>query len=357
MSLIKKHIKKDTLANRLVSYKLLNLFLRVVIIAILALVLLRVIIYLSYDNDLRYSIPPLKYHLIIVIAFVLAAEIQIAVDNLMERIMPVPNLVRLRLAIQIVLGLFVIALVFKIIVFIIEPDLITINNNKVATFMGLMIGLIFVFMVAHGLILARFTEKWAASQRKFSEMKREKLKMDYNILQDQLNPHFLFNNLSVLKSLIIYDQNTAVTFTENFTDVYRYVLKSKDKRLVKLEDELVFIESFIGLHKERLGESLEVKFSINKDSVYCKLPPLTLQLLVENAIKHNIADKESPLLIEIISNKDYLIVRNNFQPRETSYSTKTGLHNLMKRYDMLTNNKINISSDNEVFEIHIPLLT
>jgi LytS/YehU family sensor histidine kinase len=188
-------------------------------------------------------------------------------------------------------------------------------------------------------------------------MKREKLEMDYNSLQDQINPHFLFNNLSVLKSLIIYNQKSAVKFTEDFTDVYRYVLQSKDKRLVDIKDELAFIDAYLGLHKERLGDGLQIKFLISIDVTDLKIAPLTLQLLVENAIKHNIALKDSPLQINILAEDNYLEVRNNVQLRTTSYSTKTGLDNLLKRYEFLTKQKISIDANAEEFIVRIPLLT
>lgn len=355
MTVLKCNNKSSTLASRLPSYKPLNIIIRVVIISIVAICLLHLIVFVISNPAQEHEPIPIRFYLIFIFAFLISSEIQIALDTLLEKILPIPNKVRLRLSIQIITGLFMLFVVLKVVMSTIDPDSLN-EHTGPGVYMGLLTGLLFVFMLAHALILMRFTEKWAASQNQISEMKREKLMMDYNSLQDQLNPHFLFNNLSVLKSLIIYDQDSAVKFTENFTDVYRYVLQSNKKRLVKLVDELKFIESYIGLHKERLGEGLFVKYSIHKEQTEMKIPPLTLQLLIENAIKHNIASTETPLVIEVMTVNDYLVVQNNFQPRDTSYSTKTGLSNMMKRYDMLTKKKIKIHANNSAFKIEIPLL-
>lgn len=187
-------------------------------------------------------------------------------------------------------------------------------------------------------------------------MKREKLEMDYNSLQDQLNPHFLFNNLSVLKSLIIYNPEVAVGFTENFTDVYRYVLQSKNKRLVKLKEEFDFMKAYYALHKERLGEGLLLEYDISQEELDKEIAPLTVQLLIENAIKHNIVCKETPLKLRVVVGNDHLIVINNLNLRTASYSTKTGLGNLVRRYEMLTDKEVVIQYNEEMFEVKVPLL-
>ncbi len=180
--------------------------------------------------------------------------------------------------------------------------------------------------------------------------------MDYNSLQDQLNPHFLFNNLSVLKSLIIYDPDVAVDFTENFTDVYRYVLQSRNKRLVKLNEELQFMKAYYALHKERLGDGLLVETSIPEGETDKEIAPLTGQLLIENAIKHNVTSKETPLKISVAIEDGYLVVSNSLNLRTASYSTKTGLGNLVRRYEMLTEKEIVVQYDDERFEVRVPLL-
>ncbi|WP_346858789.1 histidine kinase [uncultured Draconibacterium sp.] len=346
--------KKLALAVRLPSYKPGNVIIRFVIISIIAVGVLNLITFIVGTSE-HTTKPASFYYITIIIAFNLVAEFQIILDTILERFLPVPKKLKLRLAIQLVLGLLVLLLVMKGLMFFIEPELLE-EHSRPGIFMGLLMGLLFVQMTASSLAVARFTQKWLDSQEQIAEMKREKLRMDYNSLQDQLNPHFLFNNLSVLKSLIIYDQSTALEFTENFTDVYRYVLQSKDKRLVKLSEEFEFIESYIGLHKERLGAGIEVKSAILEQDLEKEIAPLTLQLLVENAIKHNVTSKESPLKIEITTDAKFLIVSNSLNLRASSYSTKTGLRNLVKRYEMLTSEEIVVQYDEERFEVKIPML-
>lgn len=216
-------------------------------------------------------------------------------------------------------------------------------------------GLIFVAFIIMTAVSLRITAKWVNSQKELEALKQEQLRYDYNALQDQLNPHFLFNNLSVLKSMIMYDQNAAIEFTQNFTDVYRYVLQSREKTTVKLSQELEFIHAYLGLHMERLGDGLKIKISAQKDQINKTIPPLSLQLLVENAIKHNIASADEPLLIEIISEQDKVVVSNNLNLKESSYSTQTGLENLNKRYELLTGIPIEISRSDSQFKVILPL--
>jgi len=281
--------------------------------------------------------------------------LQILLDILLERFLPVPKKIKLRLFLQIFVGVLFLVVAHRIIMFFIMPKL-TLPESRSAVILGMATGLIFVQMVANGLNLARFTQKWLNSQEVIAEMKREKLQMDYNSLQDQLNPHFLFNNLSVLKSLIIYDPDVAAVFTENFTDVYRYVLQSRNKRLVKLSEEMDFMKSYFALHKERLGDGLCVNVDVAEEHMDKEIAPLTGQLLIENAIKHNIAGKETPLTINVRVEEDSLVVSNNLNLRTASYSTQTGLRNLVGRYEMLTEREIVVQYDEKRFEVKVPLL-
>jgi sensor histidine kinase YesM len=346
--------KKQALATKLPSYKPLSILFRFTIISIIAVGVLHLLAAVLPKPDGFSGIPAIIY-IVMILGFTIAAEVQILLDNILERFLPVPNRMKLRIAIQILFGLLTLALVHRTLMYFIDPQVL-IKDSDSGVFMGILTGLVFVQMVANSLTIARLTQKWIDTQEEMAEIKREKLSMDYNSLQDQLNPHFLFNNLSVLKSLIIYDQDKAVDFTENFTDVYRYVLQSKDKRLVKLADELEFVESYIGLHQERLGQGLRVKSFIDKEALDKDIAPLTMQLLIENAIKHNITGRETPLQIEINTEEDYIIVANSMNLRDSSYSTKTGLRNLVKRYEMLTPKEVVVQHNDIRFEVKVPLL-
>lgn len=186
-------------------------------------------------------------------------------------------------------------------------------------------------------------------------LQREKLELDYLSLQDQLNPHFLFNNISTLMALIPENSDKALSFAGNFADVYRYVLMSSRHKLVTLEDELTFIRSYIAMHQERLGDGLFVTYRISEDELKRKVPTLSLQFLVENAIKHNIANTKEPLFIEISAQNHLLIVKNNLTPKLSTYSTNTGLRNLKRRIQFLAPDKDLIIIDaSDSFTVKVP---
>ncbi|AHW61605.1 Histidine kinase [Draconibacterium orientale] len=347
--------KKKNLATRLPSYEPVSVLVRFVIISIIAVLVLHFISYVTHipaQEDIKI---PLVIYVVVIVAFNVAAELQIVLDNILERFLPIPKKIKLRLFLQISVGILFMVFAHRIIMYFIDPKL-GIGESRSGVIMGMVTGLVFVQMVGNSLTIARFTQKWLDSQEQIAEMKREKLRMDYNSLQDQLNPHFLFNNLSVLKSLIIYDPDVAVEFTENFTDVYRYVLQSKDKRLVKLGEELDFMKAYCALHKERLGEGINVESLVPGNVFDKEIAPLTGQLLIENAIKHNITSREAPLIIKVYVEDDYLVVANSLNRREASYSTKTGLKNLVRRYEILTEREMVVQYDENRFEVKVPLL-
>lgn len=342
--------------TKLPNYSLLSISLRLIFITITSTIVLQLIVRIYHPEE----VAEVQFHnyVMIVFFFLLLSESLIVADNILERFLPIPHRLPLRVTLMILTSIILVFIDFLLFEYVFPKDNFgqTQQEERQSFFMGVALGLVFVTMLSQTLLITRFTEKWVHAQKNIDQMKREKLRMDYNILQDQLNPHFLFNNLSVLKSLIMYDTDTAIKFTEDFTDVYRYVLQSKNKMLINLKSELEFIYAYIGLHKERLGNGLIVDFSIDRESIEKDIAPLTAQLLVENAIKHNIASKEKPLKLEIRADDSYFYVENTINLRETSYSTKTGLTNLVKRYEILTDIDIIIESDEDKFLVKIPLI-
>ena len=214
-----------------------------------------------------------------------------------------------------------------------------------------------LLFVGMAVIIARnFFQNWKKSLLEVEKLKQEKVKSDYKALQNQLNPHFLFNNLNMLVSEIRRDQEKAVRITEELSDVYRYVLQSKDHETVPLEDELEFAESFMYLQKVRFGDNLVLTKNIAPEAMSLHLPPLTLQVLLENAIKHNVVSSVKPLHIEMYDDEDYLEVKNNFQPRKSTYSTHTGLKNIKLRYSIISQRNMEIFLEDDVFRVKVPLL-
>lgn len=215
------------------------------------------------------------------------------------------------------------------------------------------------FLVAfNGIYIARnFFNKWKSSLLEIEKLKQEKLKRDYQALQDQINPHFLFNSLNVLISEIYHHPETAADFARGLSRVYRYVLQSKNRELVPLKAELEFVQSFIYLHQARVGEGLQVEIDVDEQAAEQFLPPLTLQILVENAIKHNVLEKDNPLHITIDSRtKPVLTVKNNFNPKMALESTHTGLSNLKSRYALLGTRTIEVYKNEKEFVVKVPLL-
>ncbi len=350
-----KNKKKRELELRLPSYEPLSIIGRFLFISLVAVLILHFIVLVTKTPEHIDDRIPLFIYVVVIIIFNIAVELQIVLDNILEKFLPVPTRLKLRLFLQICVSIIFLILAHRFIMYFVEPKL-TMKESLPSVILGMVAGLIFVQMVANSLTMGRMTRKWLNSQEVIDKMKREKLEMDYNSLQDQLNPHFLFNNLSVLKSLIIYDPEVAVDFTENFTDVYRYVLQSKNKRLVKLKEEFDFMKAYYALHKERLGDGLLLEYNVSNDELDKEIAPLTIQLLIENAIKHNIASKETPLKLQVSVVNDYLVVINNLNQRTASYSTKTGLGNLVRRYEMLTDKEVVIQYNEEMFEVKVPLL-
>ena len=194
-------------------------------------------------------------------------------------------------------------------------------------------------------------------QSKAQLLEKEKALMQYETLRQQLNPHFLFNSLTSLNSLITIDPKSAATFLDSLSKTYRYILKSSERDTVPLSEELKFGESFVKLQKTRFGEGLQVQFRVNEDDLHRKIVPVTLQNLIENAIKHNIIDEESPLLVEVFTENGYFVVRNNLQKKNiVETSNQRGLANLASFYKYLSDQEIVVEDDGQHFTIKIPLI-
>lgn len=212
------------------------------------------------------------------------------------------------------------------------------------------------------IVMAIFTTRswlveWKKSALEAAQLKSEKLSSQYQSLKDQLNPHFLFNSLNVLTNLVYEDADKSAEFIQRLSKIYRYVLEVQNEDLVPLEKELEFARNYLDLQKVRFGESLQ--FSIDVISSRGEnLPPLSLQLLLENAIKHNVASIADPLHISIEKKKDELWITNSFQPKLTQEieSTGVGLDNIKQRYSILCNRNIHIDQTEEFFQVILPLL-
>jgi LytS/YehU family sensor histidine kinase len=216
-----------------------------------------------------------------------------------------------------------------------------------------------IFVIVAAIIYAiSFFKAWRLEVRQSEEIKREALSLKYQVLQNQVNPHFLFNSLNVLGSLIDIDLQKAKEFTRELSLFYRDVLHFKDQDIISLKEEIAFVKKYIYLQQIRFGEALDVEIIAN-ENMEGKVIPLSLQALVENAVKHNEISKAKPLKIVVAITDDHeLIVENNIQPKKLlETGSGTGLNNLASRYEFLTGKKVSINKNSNYFRVILPLIS
>lgn len=211
------------------------------------------------------------------------------------------------------------------------------------------------FLIWSIFALKHFFLVYKESLLKEEQYKRDIVTYQYEMLKNQVNPHFLFNSLNVLTSLVESNQQTAVVFIRKLAEMYRYILDAKDKELVPLDEELRLAQTYIYMQQSRFGDSLNIKIAdmpANKQIV-----PIALQMLVENAIKHNAISSDRPLSISIYAENGYLICSNNIQKKSTiADSNAIGLKNIKERYQFLTDKPMEYGEDNGMFIVKLPLI-
>lgn len=197
----------------------------------------------------------------------------------------------------------------------------------------------------------------AQHKLKSSEHKRAAMAAELQALKLQIDPHFIFNNLSVLSELILEDQQLGYEYSESFAKVYRYLLVNSKKDTITLEEELKFLNSYIYLTQKRIGEGVHFDISVNENLKQFLLPPLALQFLVENALKHNQTSKSNPLKIKVYTTSDeYLVVLNSLSPLVTKIeSADVGIKNIISRFEFLGDRKPIILKTDKDFIAKIPL--
>ena len=208
-------------------------------------------------------------------------------------------------------------------------------------------------------------EQWEKTLRETEQLKKLHLQSQFEGLKSQINPHFLFNSLNSLSTLIEEDTEQAELFVEEMSSVYRYLLRSNETQLVRLADELTFANSYFHLLSTRYGENIRLEQAVASSYVDCLLPPLTLQLLLENAVKHNVILPEQPLHIYIETTPSTdpteeagrLVIRNNLQRKSTRVlSNQVGLANITTQYRLLGGGEVVVKEDNEFFTVTLPLI-
>jgi len=333
-----------------------NSAIRVIVISIYAILVPIIFKAIIRDDMMREEgFMPFLFLLLYVLFFNIASEGNIFFDRYLNKRISWYYFPRKRLLIQ-VLFTFLWSIIVVGTPFVIRY--IIIGSLVYPMFSVITAIAIILFLITfNGIFMAiNFFNEWQAAVLEAEKLKQEKLKADYRVLQNQVDPHFLFNSFNVLISEINYDPKRAEQFTRELSNVYRYVLQSKNYELISLEKEIAFIQSFVYLHQVRVGESLQFKMDIRKEDLKKLILPLTLQILVENAIKHNVMNKNEILKISINSLEDKVIVKNNLNPKKTLHSTQTGLSNIQNRYELLKNHGFRIEENKKEFIVHVPLI-
>jgi sensor histidine kinase YesM len=288
----------------------------------------------------------------------LLSQSQIAISNKMRKKYPTYEQTYRRIINWILVILFItpifVILLFFLYLWIHYPTSVQEGGWK----WGLLVGFVAdVIGIAFNEGIYTFS-KWKDNIQEAEQLKKANLQTQFDGLKNQVSPHFLFNSINTLSSLIHEDKERAEKFIDEMSNVYRYLLRNNEEELVPLYTELKFIHSYYHLLKTRYGNGIEMKVSIDSKTENCFLPPLTLQLLVENAVKHNNVLKEKPLLIEIVSNTNgWLSVKNNLQKKTTTVdSSKIGLNNIKEKYLLLNQPDILIKETTTEFLVMLPLI-
>jgi hypothetical protein len=193
--------------------------------------------------------------------------------------------------------------------------------------------------------------------RKIEALKKEKIEFQFETLKSQVNPHFLFNSFNTLISVIEQDKKLAVEYVEQLSDFYRNLVQFRDKELITLNEEIGLAKAYFEIQKKRFGPNLILNIHAEERRLAWHVPPMVVQILLENAIKHNAVSAQSPLTIDVYTQENRLVVKNTLNPKKTiEPSTGTGLHNVKNRYQLLTRDSVQVEQDKYFFTVSLPLI-
>jgi len=252
-------------------------------------------------------------------------------------------------------------LIVLLVVVIIQVAFLAINKNGFDQwFDQLSVGFtwaisitVFGIAVANGFL---FFKNWKQSAINEEILKREKLAIEYEALRNQVNPHFLFNSLTALTTLVHQDADKAEAFIRKFSDVYRYILENRNQEIVSLQKELLLIGNMAYLYHYRHGDNLKIELDLESSDEKFILP-MALQMLLENALKHNIISEVKALTVKIFEEEDFVVVWNNLQLKNNvPDSNNVGLGNIRLRYSYLSEKPVIIEKTDQYFQVKIPIL-
>lgn len=237
-----------------------------------------------------------------------------------------------------------------------QSTFLSIVDTRPVLTAGLICAFIIIFLTLLYEILF-LTKERELDMKIVNQLDRERMDAELNSLKGELDPHFVFNSLTTLSHLISVDVNKAQLFTHKLAQVYKYLLINKDRELISLNEEIKFIDDYIFLLQIRYDDKLRIRMDIGDLKEKIMILPCSLQLLVENAIKHNQFTDKEPLEIEIFLNGEYLHVQNNIRSKQyAADSTRIGLSNLSNRYRLVYNNDIVVNRNESKFIVQLPLI-
>jgi two-component system, LytTR family, sensor kinase len=326
-------------------------------------VLLSFTLKITLDSILGRPLVGYTAYILFIIIYVLLINILIGtgtrqINTLLEQWIPWQRATRKRLIIQTFLAgvlAFIVVSIFALLTYLLilpYPDPVNIMKR------GITVGTLHAMTLGILYTAGYFFEQWGNSCIETERLKHENLQSQFSVLKQQVNPHFLFNALSTLTSLLVEDQKRAIEFVQKLSIVYRYVLESTEKDIIDLGTEIEAAQAYAYLQQTRFGDNLKVSICVPDKYKELHIAPLTIQILLENAIKHNIVSSKRPLRVEVmIEDDDYLLVNNNLQKKKsTEAGTQIGLKNIVNRYHFLDARMVDIRATDSEFSVRIPLL-
>ncbi len=307
----------------------------------------------------EYQLRPhlVEYLKAIAVAFVILESVRWINRRLDERWPWQLNPAR-RFLIQLLTNIFVVLLMvvgsrFVVAKLVVPPKELILLDEMVVALTVVVITFVLV-VIELGMF---FLHRWRVSLMEVERFKKQSLQIRYEMLKTQVNPHFLFNSLNTLSSLVYSDQNTAHSFIRKLAKVYRNVLEYRGRGLISINEELHALNSYIDLIQLRFRDKLDLDIQIDEKWEDYMVPPIIFQMLIENAIKHNVASVKNPLSIWVYVEGDYIVFKNTLKLKSSKgYSSKIGLDNICSHYDLVTDKKVIIKETDAFFIVKIPLL-
>ncbi|HLP12508.1 MAG TPA: histidine kinase [Flavobacteriales bacterium] len=283
-------------------------------------------------------------------------EGHIAIHQLLNKWIPFEKGLTRRIFFQLLLSTGL----MKTVHYLVFPHVSSVMNfgNEYLFFLVTTLAIVLMSILMNSILIGSFFFiRWRETSLKYERLEKEKAQVQFEGLKNQLNPHFLFNSMASLNSLIKENPELASNYLQQLSKVYRYVLQHDSGTTVSLSTELEFIQNYIFLLKTRFENMIEINIDVNPEQTFLKIVPVTLQNLLENAIKHNIVSETQPLRISIQTKDNYLVVENNLQTKKlVETSNGTGLEKLKSLYKYLDKNELVVEKDNSTFRVKLPLL-